>query len=289
MVYNDSVRDDMRRRIWAALLLMSGCFYPADRGRMLESRLEQVSASQEEMNAEMRRNEERVLVRVEEKVASMQKTLAGLDRTSRRSDADTGLLLQKNVEEVAVLRGQMEALAYRSSQLEAQLAKLEEDTRKKLAEINSAQTQGSESSKPKQDDLKRPDNKKDFLALADEKAQSGDTALARQLYTEFLKKWEKDPLAGEAHYGLGETWLKDSRWREAIFEFGKVIQEFPKSRSAPQAYLRSAACFRTLKMDEESRLALEELIRLYPKSESAKTAKVELAAMVKATKAKGKK
>lgn len=270
---------------------MAGCFYPADRGRVLEARLEKLSASNEEMTAEMRRYEERVLVRMEEKVANMQKTLAGLDRTSRRSDADTGILLQKTVEEVAALRGQVETFLHKSEQLEAQLARLEEETKKKLADLNAAQLAvTAEAARRTAEEVRRPENKKEFLALADSKMQAGDDEVARQLYGEFLKKWEKDALAGEAHFALGELWFKDSKWREAIFEYGKVIQEFPQSRSAAMAYLRSSTCFKTLKMESESRLALEELVRLYPKSEAAKSARIELASMGKGpARSKGKK
>ncbi|HYI01335.1 tetratricopeptide repeat protein, partial [Hyalangium sp.] len=54
--------------------------------------------------------------------------------------------------------------------------------------------------------------------------------------------------------------------------------------SAPEAYLRSSDCFGKLKMTEESRLALEELVKSFPKSEAAKTAKTRLAELDKAKK-----
>jgi TolA-binding protein len=99
-----------------------------------------------------------------------------------------------------------------------------------------------------------------------------------------MKKWAKDPLMGEAHFGMGETYLTDGKCREALFEYGKVMQDFPKTPSAPQAYLRSSECFAKLKMTEESRLALEELVRSFPKSEQAKTAKTRIAELDKAKK-----
>jgi TolA-binding protein len=67
-----------------------------------------------------------------------------------------------------------------------------------------------------------------------------------------------------------------------------VLEEHPKSSSAPDAYLHSSDCFKKLKMQEESRLALEELVKNYPKSDAAKTAKARLAELDKAKK-KGKK
>ena len=82
-----------------------------------------------------------------------------------------------------------------------------------------------------------------------------------------------------AHFGIGETFFSDEKCREALYEYGTVIQEFTKTRSAPDAYLRSADCFRKLKMVAESKLALETLMKEHPKSDAAKTAKVKLSEM----------
>ena len=45
-----------------------------------------------------------------------------------------------------------------------------------------------------------------------------------------MKKWAKDALIGEAHYGLGETFFTEDKCREALFEYGKVIQDYAKSQ-----------------------------------------------------------
>jgi TolA-binding protein len=104
-------------------------------------------------------------------------------------------------------------------------------------------------------------------------------------------KWPKDELAGDAHFQLGETYFTEDRCREALYEFGKVIQEFGKADVAPKAYLRSSECFKKLKMAPESKLALEELVKQFPKSDEAKSAKARLAELDKGAKTdpKGKK
>ena len=114
--------------------------------------------------------------------------------------------------------------------------------------------------------------------------------MRNQLYAEFLKKWPRDELVGEAHYGLGETFFSEEKCREALSEYGKVIKEYSKTRSAPNAYLRSGQCFGRLNMKDESRLFLEEVVKNYPKSDAAKDAKVQLAELDKAKKSRsGKK
>jgi tol-pal system protein YbgF len=278
----------MRRLALIALpLAISGCFYPADRGRALEARIEKLDATQAQLQAELKQTRAQLdatLPRIDAKVAEVTKALQSLDTASRRTGADISVQLQKTVEDLAQLRGQVETYLYKIGELESALAKTNEDTEKRLLELKGDAALKEAEARKKAEELKRPTDKKEFLAMAQEKARAGDMAVARQLYTEFLKKWPKDALAAEAHYGLGETYFAEDKCREALPEYGKLLQDYPKAESTPDAYLRSSDCFKKLKMQEESRLALEELVKGYPKSEAAKTAKSRLAELDKAKK-----
>jgi tol-pal system protein YbgF len=281
------MRPPMRRLALLALLALSGCFYPADRGRALEAKVDKLSADNTRMTEELKQAREQLaatLPRIDEKVAEVTKALDSLEKGSRRNDADIGIQLQKTVEDLANLRGQVETYLYKISELETALGKVTSEAEKKqLAQQGPDAVKEAEARK-QAEALKRPEDKKEFLALAQEKAKAGELSVARQLYSEFMKKWAKDPLMGEAHFGMGETYFAESKCREALFEYGKVMQDFSKTPSAPEAYLRSADCFGKLKMMEESRLALEELVKSFPKSEAAKTAKTRLAELDKAKK-----
>ncbi|MCY1021328.1 tetratricopeptide repeat protein [Pyxidicoccus sp. MSG2] len=278
----------MRRLVLLALLALPGCFYPADRGRALEAKVDRLGAESAQMQAELKEARAQLaatLPKIDEKVAEVTKALEGLDTASRRKDADIGIQFQKTVEDLAQLRGQVETYLHKITELETALG--EQD--KKLLALQGTEAVKEAEAKKKAEELQRPTDKKEFLALAQEKAKAGEVLVARQLYTEFLKKWAKDALVADAHYGLGETYYSEQRCREALFEYGKVVQEYPKSATAPDAYLRSSECFSKLKMKDESRLALEELVKGYPKSAAAKTAKERLAELDKAAKTPAKK
>jgi tol-pal system protein YbgF len=279
----------MRRLALIALpLAISGCFYPADRGRTLEARIEKIDATQAQLQKELTQTREQLaatLPLIDQKIAEVTKALQSLDTASRRSGADIGIQLQKTVEDLSQLRGQVETYLYKIGELETALARTSEDTEKRLLALKGDEALKEAEARKKAEELKRPTDKKEFLALAREKAQGGELVLARQLYSEFLKKWPKDALAAEAHFGLGETFFTEDKCREALPEYGRLLQDYPKAESTPNAYLRSSECFKKLKMQEESRLALEELVKGYPKSEAAKTAKARLAELDKAKKA----
>lgn len=247
--------------IFSAVCL-SGCFFPADRGRVVEARLDGLSADSHRLRAELTETRGKL----EEATSQLQTALDQLDRASRTTGANMGVKVDTALQDMAVLRGQIESQQVKIQDLEARLGQA------------SSLTGGSgEHSEPKKEDLKRPDDPKEFLKLADDKVKAGETEVARRLYTEFMKKWPRDESVGEAHFSLGEIFLKEDKCREALYEFGKVIQDHSKTKSAPVAYLRSSECFRQLKMNDEARLALEELVKSHPKSDAAKTAKSKLA------------
>jgi len=278
----------MRRLVLLALLVLPGCFYPADRGRALEAKVDRLGADSAQLQAELKEAREQLaatLPKIDQKIGEVTKALDGLDTASRRKDADIGIQFQKTVEDLAQLRGQVETYLHKITELETALGAQDQ----KLLALQGAAAVKEAEAKKKAEELQRPADKNEFLALAREKAKAGDVLVARQLFGEFLKKWAKDPLVGEAHFGLGETYFSESKCREALFEYGKVVQDHPKSPAAPDAYLRSSECFAQLKMKDESRLALEELVKGYPKSAAAKSAKERIAELDKAKAAPPKK
>lgn len=267
-----------------AVLPLAGCFYPAERGRLLEARVDKLTAENEALSAQLKQTDERVqatLPQIDQKIAEVTAALESLDKASRRTGADIAVQVQKTLEDVAKLRGDLETYQYRITELEGTLKKVQDDLEVRLAKLQGDAAAREAEAKQRAEELKRPTDKKEFLALANSKAKAGEPVLARQLYVEFLKKWPKDALVPEAHFGLGETYFNEDRCREALFEYGKVIQEHPKAKIVPDAYLRSSECFAQLKMNAESRLALEEVVKSYPKSAAAKTAKQKLAELDK--------
>ena len=262
----------MRRLVPALCIVsLSACFFPADRGRVVENRLDGLASDNLKLKAELAEHK----AKLDEASTQLQTALDQLDRATRTTGANMGVKVDTALQDTAVLRGQVESQQVKLQELEAKLAALP---------TASTPVASNTPTEPKREELKRPDDPKEFLKLADEKAKAGEQDVARKLYTEFMKKFPRDDGVGEAHFGLGELFFGEQKCREALYEFGKVIQDFSKARSAPVSYLRSSECFKQLKMNDESRLALEELVKSFPKSEAAKTAKTKLAELRKAPK-----
>ena len=252
------------------LLALAGCFYSSEAGKTLETRVDKLD---KDLRAEQKAQQEKLdeqQSRIDQKIAQVTKALDSLDEASRRSGADASVQLQKVIEDLAQLRGQVEAYTHSVDTLQDRAA-------------------AAAAKPPPATDVPRPTDKKEFFALAQSKARAGDITAARALYVDFVRKWPKDELAGDAHFALAESYFAQDNCPEALPEYGQLIKNFPKSKSVPLAYVRSGDCFARLKNADAARLAYEQVLTDYPRSSEAKLAQKGLAALKKPPPPKGKK
>ncbi len=277
----------------ALLALTSGCFifYPTSRGQMLEARVDSLESDQKATAEDLKRQKDdlaKQLPALSTQVNDLQARLDKLEHLSRTSDADVGVQMESVREDLAKLRGQVEESQHHLDTLDASLKQMQSDTSSTLTALKGPDAIRQAETAKKLAALQRPSEKKAFLKLADEQSSSGSTDIAAALYNEFLQKWPKDPLAASAHYALGKIDQDKGDCRTALTEYADVIQKFEKSDKTPAALMRSSECFATLGMKEESRTALELLVKSYPTSQEGQQAKEKLkkAAAPKAKKGK---
>jgi TolA-binding protein len=269
----------MRLRSSLLLLLCTSACYPLTRGKDLEVRVETLERDDktlaEQLTAErdtLRKQSSELQTKLDDLTARLDK----LDKASHTADADVGVQIQAVRDDLAQMHGAVEQYQHRIDLLDQGIKDLQSQTDQKLAAVK-----GTEAVKQLQADkaaekLQRPTDKEGFLKLADAKAAAGETEVAVKLYNEFLQKWSKDPLAASAHYALGRIAQEQKHEREALSEFGEVVKAFAKTEKAAPALLRSSECFAALGMADASHLALEKLVKDYPKSQESRMAKERL-------------
>lgn len=252
------------------VLLVTGC-YTAEKGKQLELRVDKLTQENDALKAEVKAQGDKLsesLPRVDQKVTEVTKALEGLDSAARRSDADIGVQLQKAMEDLATLRGQVDAYVHQLDQLQTQ--------------VNAIPGVAAKNAPPPAADIPRPADKREFFALAQSKQKAGDIPAARALYLDFVRKFPRDELAGEAHFQLAETYFAEDRCQEALPEYGQLVKAFPGSKSMPAALLHSADCFQRLKNLDAAQAALDQVVKRYPGTDAAKKAKARLAELKKA-------
>lgn len=70
--------------------------------------------------------------------------------------------------------------------------------------------------------------------------------------------------------------MKAKQYKQAILRFQSVIDQFKSSSWAPWAMLRQGECFEEQGQGDNAKVFFSEVVRLYPSSRAAATAKKKL-------------
>lgn len=277
------------RAALAAALLLSACWVPVERGRQMEQRITRLEGESQISAKQL--DEQRLAVRervaqVDAKIAEVQKKIDELNRTAHRTGADLAVNQDKLTEEVARLRGVLEEQAHKLDALDKALAQQKSDTDERFAALKGSGALDELEARKRLETIPRPADKAAFFDLARQQEGQGDKAVARALYQEFVKKWPTDPRAADAHFRLGELWFGDRRYRDAILEYGKVAQDFPRSDKAPDALLRTAESMLEIDLKDDAKAILADIPKRYPGTSAAARAKARLAELTGGAKKK---
>ena len=90
-------------------------------------------------------------------------------------------------------------------------------------------------------------------------------------FMDFIAKYPKHPLAGNAQYWIGEAYWAQRDYRQALVEFEKVFEH--GAAKAPDALLKIGLCHLRLNDVARAQLAWQRVVNEYPKSESATMAR----------------
>ncbi|HEY3447810.1 MAG TPA: tetratricopeptide repeat protein [Myxococcales bacterium] len=290
----------MRTKTTLALCVLAaslgGCLYPAERGRMLEERLDRLEADKKDLEQDLKKQK----AKLEEQITQVLGTLEKVEKSTNKTGADVTAQVEQLQSELASLRGQLEQFGHQAGELASAFDKLKSATPPPPPEPVADAKDGKEGKDGKKPEDKpkppeRPADRKGFAELV-EKTCAEEPAGCRKIADEWLRKFNRPdaaaevkgwaPLAARVHYALGSSFMDQKEPRAALSEFGEIVKNHGKSEQASDALLKSADCFAALKMVEESRLALEEIVNSYPKSEAAKAAKTKLAELKKPKKKK---
>ena len=122
------------------------------------------------------------------------------------------------------------------------------------------------------DSAETPDQYKAALALV--RQREYDRAI--QQFREFLRTSGDSPLAGNAHYWIGECYYTLGDYSQAILQYNEVRQHYAKSDRAAPALLKIGLSFLEMGNKSEARLAFQKVVNDYPNSPEAGQAREKL-------------
>ncbi|UFS71816.1 tol-pal system protein YbgF [Geomonas sp. RF6] len=185
--------------------------------------------------------------------ASLDSTHVDMQSLSGKVD-DVRILAQKPVDDLQLMR---DDLSKRLAAIDERLAKLE----KSLAEV---QKRGEEAQQT-------PERLYELGVAA---LKGGDAAKARELLGNFVERYPKHQLTGNAHYWTGESYLSEKNYEQAILEYQEAIKSH--GEKTPDAMLKQGGAFKELGDAKSAAYVWRKLVEEFPKSEEAKTAKEKL-------------
>ena len=95
-------------------------------------------------------------------------------------------------------------------------------------------------------------------------------------FKSFLKQYKDHDLAAQAQYYIAEAMYLQNNFSDAYEEYKKIEGTYPNSEFISAARLKMALCLEQLNRKEDSLVVLQSIIKDYPKSAEAFTAKEKI-------------
>ena len=206
------------------------------------------------------------------------KTEARFDQQAK-AQLDLASQIQRQVEEIARLRGQIETLNYEleTAKKRQQDFYLDLDTRLRKFEASASANatvapENGANSKPAADPGKET---QDYEAALNQ-FKAGKYKEAAAGFGAFVQKYPDSSLAPNAQYWLGNAWYAQRDCKRAIEAQSVVTTKYADSPKAPDAWLAMSTCQQEMGSAGAARRSLESLIAKYPSAPAAETARERL-------------
>lgn len=106
--------------------------------------------------------------------------------------------------------------------------------------------------------------------------QRGNYDLAIGGFRDFLAANAKSDLADNAAYWIGESLYSQKKYRDAIEQFDRVVNDFPRSDKVPSALLKKGYSYINLNEKSRAIVQLQYVVHEHPRSPEAAKARDEL-------------
>ncbi len=189
--------------------------------------------------------------------------------------------------EVAELRGQVEILNNELTKSQQKVDKLSNDLandRRRATDLYANIEQRLSKLEPRRQTIDGVEHEvtQTEQKIFDEAAallKKKDFTGAAQAFTTFLQRFPGSGYSAQAYYLLGSSYFAAEDCKNAIPALQTVITRYAMTQRAPDAMLNLAICHEDLDDQTTARSTLEALIKKYPESTAAKTARAKLSAL----------
>ena len=119
-------------------------------------------------------------------------------------------------------------------------------------------------------------NKETMYAAAYQTFKDGHYDKSRTEFKNFLATYPNTEYAGNAQFWIGECYFFEKNYEQAILEYEKVAKNYPKGNKVPFALLKQGFSFLNLNDKISAKLILQKVIKDFPNTNQARTARSKL-------------
>lgn len=238
----------------------------ADMNRLIEAQRD-LQRSVDEKNAVLRTLIEQAL----DSINKLNTTLGALQQSVQQVQANTGTRMD-------ALGNQVQALVDNIDELKSRLAKVNQQLAEQQNVIQSldskiaggAPVPGAEGSggPPPSADVLYSNALRDFTG--------GKYDLAKQEFEDYLKYYGDTDLASNAQFYLGEIKYANKEFAQAIVEYDKVLENYPRSFKLADARMKKGLALLELGQKASALRELREVVRRHPGTEAERRARAKL-------------
>ena len=186
--------------------------------------------------------------------------------------------LKESSIERELLRSQISSLEKRIKELNERLVRLSEPAASTAQKIPAEGEESPEKVVPEKSPDVEPARAYEaaYSLLKEKKFKE-----AREKFAEFIKKFPKDGLAGNAQFWIGESYFAEKDFESAILAYETLIKNYTHSEKVPGALLKQGLSFAEIGDKKTAKVILDKLIEKYPDSREAALAKSKKAELDK--------
>jgi tol-pal system protein YbgF len=252
----------------AALLALSGCFWVTTKSEG-EAMQKQIQSLDQRVGAQ-----EQVL---SGRVKQLDESIDKATKMLARNSADLGTRVDQFSEELAQFAGRLELLQRTVDAARSELAQVKQDQQSLSGRMDSIERQlGITPGAPASQSQPVTVDKAVLFDNAYKALQAGKFDDARKQFRLYVQAFPQDDKADDAAFYIGESFFRQKDYEKAIAEYQKVIDGWPKGDMADDAFLQAGLAAIEKGWCVDAGAYLGELIRRFPQSPLAKTAKTKL-------------
>lgn len=205
-------------------------------------------------------------------------SVVGLIPQSSRADD-----LQDRIDELehfmTNLTGRLERMEHQNKQLEQKISTiskdmnlrlqaLEKENKKLNGRISSMPTASSQPQPPKVIDVQSAydDGPENHYKRAKKWVDAQEYEKARQSFQDFIQKYPKHDLGGNAKYWIGETYYAKGEYEKAAVAFADGFRDYPKNVKAPDNMLKLGFTMINLNNEKQACIAFKHVAAAMPQA-----------------------